>query len=65
VINDAQLTVHEGLVGTADVVVSGDGAAWLGVVAKERSPVWAVVRGALRIRGRRALLDQFAACFPR
>ena len=41
------------------------GALWLDIVSKRRHPVPLVLLGRLRIRGRRGLLDRFAACFPR
>lgn len=65
-IDDGALEVREGaLEGPADVEVRTDGGLWLDIVAKRRSPVWAVITGRLVIRGDRALLDRFAACFPR
>ena len=65
-IDDGALEVEEGvLAGTPDVSVHTDGALWLDIVTKRKSPVFAVVMGRLRIRGDRSLLDRFAACFPR
>ncbi len=64
-INDGRLEVLDGLVGHADVSVLADGGLWVDIVNKRRNPVAAVLRGRLKIRGRRALLDRFAACFPR
>ena len=40
-------------------------AVWLDIVSKRRGPVVAVLTGRLRVQGKRALLDRFAACFPR
>jgi epoxyqueuosine reductase QueG len=64
-IDDGTLAVETGLVGDADVRASADGALWLAIVGKTRNPVFAVLTGRLKIRGERALLDRFAACFPR
>ncbi len=64
-IDDGRLEIEEGLVGSADVEVRGDGRVWLDVVTKKRSAVVAVLTRKLRVRGKRALLDRFAACFPR
>jgi epoxyqueuosine reductase QueG len=64
-IDDGTLTVSDGLEGEPDVVVSGDGRVWAEVASKQRSAVWAVLTRKLRVKGNRALLDRFAACFPR
>lgn len=64
-IDDGTLAVEDGLVGKADVLVRADGKVWLDIVTKRRHPVVAVLTGKLKITGRRALLDRFAACFPR
>jgi epoxyqueuosine reductase QueG len=65
-IDDGSLEVEEGvLTGHADVTVRADGALWMDIVTKRRSPVFAVLARRLKIVGRRALLDRFAACFPR
>ncbi len=64
-IDDGTLEVEDGLVGMPDVTVRCSGDLWLDIVAKRRSPVWAVVRRKLKIVGERSLLDRFAACFPR
>lgn len=65
-IDDGALEVEEGaLVGQPDVLVRADGALWIDIVTKRRSPVVAVLMGRLKIKGDRALLDRFAACFPR
>jgi epoxyqueuosine reductase QueG len=59
-IDDGALQIHDGLVGSADVEVSGSGQVWLEVPTKQRSPVWAVLSRRLRVRGPRALLGRFA-----
>lgn len=65
-INDGTLEVEEGvLAGEPDVVVRADGALWIDIVTKRRSPVFAAITGRLKIRGDRTLLGRFAACFPR
>lgn len=65
-IDDGKLEVIEDeLVGNPDVSVRAETSLWLDVVSKRKSALFAVVMGRLRIGGRRALLDQFAACFPR
>jgi epoxyqueuosine reductase QueG len=65
-IDDGVLSVdHGALADNADVYVRADGALWLDIVAGRRSAVAAVLLGRLKIRGARALLDRFAACFPR
>lgn len=65
-IDDGELEVEEGvLAGEPDVLVRTDGALWLDIVTKKKSPVMAVLTGRLKVRGDRGLLDRFAACFPR
>jgi epoxyqueuosine reductase QueG len=64
-IEDGALTVESGLVGSPHVSVSGDGPTWLDVVSGKRSPVAAVLRRKLKLRGDRKLLNRFAKCFPR
>jgi epoxyqueuosine reductase QueG len=64
-IDDGRVAVSEGLVGEADVWVKVDGRLWLDIVQRRKSPVVAVITRRMIVRGRRALLDRFAACFPR
>jgi ferredoxin len=64
-IDDGALTVDDGLVGDADITVRADGRLWMDIVTKRRNPVLAVITGRLKLKGDRALLDRFAACFPR
>ncbi len=65
-IDDGELEVDEGaLVGEPDVLVLADGALWVDIVTKRRSPILAVMTGRLKVRGNRSLLGRFAACFPR
>lgn len=64
-IDDGTLEVSDGLVGVADVTVRASGQVWLEIATKRRSPTLAVLTGRLKVRGDRALLGRFAACFPR
>lgn len=57
--------IEDELVGNPDVSVRAETSLWFDVVSKRRSAVFAVLTGRLRIGGQRALLDRFAACFPR
>jgi len=43
-IRDTMLSVQPGLVGTANIVITADSRTWLGILAKEQSTVWAVLR---------------------
>jgi hypothetical protein len=63
VIRDQRLTVSDGLQGEADLVVTADGAAWLGAVARERSMLWAIVTRKIRLCGSAKLLSAFGRCF--
>lgn len=62
---DGTLTVTPGLIGSADIRVRADGQTWLDIVSKKRHPVVAVLTGKLKVTGNPALLNRFAACFPR
>ena len=44
--------------------VTADSETWLGFLAKERSLVWALLRGKIRVRGSPRLLVAFGKCFP-
>jgi ferredoxin len=63
-IKDQMLAVTPGLVGAADCSVRADSATWLGFIRKEKSIVWAVITGKVKISGRRRLMGEFARCFP-
>ena len=43
---------------------ASDAATWLGVLRKERSIVWAIIRGKVRVAGGLAKLKDFGRCFP-
>lgn len=64
-IADGQLAVSEGRQGIADLRVRADSACWFGFLAGERSLVWALARGRIRLSGPPRLLAAFARCFPR
>jgi Fe-S-cluster-containing hydrogenase component 2 len=64
VIRDQSLTVQKGVHGEADCAVTSDAATWLGFLRKERSIVWAIIRGKVKVKGRIRLLNDFGRCFP-
>ncbi len=64
VIRNKTLQVQEGHVGKAEIRVTADSRTWLGVLAKEKSLVWALLRRRIRIRGSPRLLLAFGRCFP-
>ena len=64
VIRDRTIAVQDGHVGEAQVRITADGDAWLGVVAKERSLIWSLLRGRIRVRGSLRLLAAFGKCLP-
>ena len=64
VIRDKTIRVEPGLVGSADLRVTADGPTWLGFLAKDRSLVWALLRGKVRLKGSPRLLVAFGKCFP-
>jgi epoxyqueuosine reductase QueG len=63
-IRDQVIRVERGLVGDPDVRVTADATTWLGLVRGERSMLWAVMTGRLRVRGSIRLLRRFGQCFP-
>jgi epoxyqueuosine reductase QueG len=63
-IRDKTIDVRTELIGEADCTVTADSATWLGFLRKEKSIVWAIVRGKVRIHGPLKLLTAFGKCFP-
>ena len=64
VIRDKTVRVSQGHVDTAGLRVTADSRWWLGFLAKDRSLLWGLVRGKLRLKGSPRLLSAFAKCFP-
>jgi alkyl sulfatase BDS1-like metallo-beta-lactamase superfamily hydrolase len=64
VIRDQTLTVKPGIHGESDCAVTADAATWLGFLRKERSIVWAIIRGQVKVKGPLRLLNDFGRCFP-
>jgi hypothetical protein len=64
VIRDRTIAVHTGHVGVAQVRVAADSDTWIGFLAKQRSLIWAMLRGKIRVRGSLRLLAAFGRCFP-
>jgi NAD-dependent dihydropyrimidine dehydrogenase PreA subunit len=63
-IREQRLEVQRAIVGKADCEVRADAATWLGFLRKERSIVWAILRGKVRVKGSLSLLTAFGKCFP-
>ncbi len=59
------IAVTEGLHGRARLSVTADAETWLGMLAGERSLVWALLGRRLRMRGHPKLLLAFRRCFLR
>jgi ferredoxin len=64
IIEDQKIRVQPEHVGQGDVRIQADSETWLGIAAKERSVIWALLRRRLRVRGSLTLLRAFARCFP-
>jgi NAD-dependent dihydropyrimidine dehydrogenase PreA subunit len=64
VIRSKTVQVSEGHTGSADLCVTADSKTWLGVLAKERSLVWALLTRRIRLKGSPKLLVAFGKCFP-
>jgi SCP-2 sterol transfer family len=63
-IQDRTIAIQPGHVGEAQVQITADSDTWLGVLAKNRSLLWATLLGKIRIRGPLRLLAAFRRCFP-
>lgn len=64
-IDDGTITVTPGLAGESDLSVSCEGRTWMEILEKKRNPLVAAMTKRLVLRGDRALLGKFSACFPR
>lgn len=64
IVRDESIEVKAGHVGASDLHVTADSATWLGILARDRSEMWALLRRKLRLRGPMRLMKSFAACFP-
>jgi hypothetical protein len=64
VIRNQTVEVQEGHIGKANLQVTADSSTWLGILAKERNLVWALLRGKIRLKGSPRLLLAFGRCFP-
>ncbi|MDX2037245.1 MAG: SCP2 sterol-binding domain-containing protein [Isosphaeraceae bacterium] len=64
IIRDQTIRVAPGHEGTPDLRVQADGETWIGFLRRERSLVWALLRGKIRLRGSLRLLPAFGRCFP-
>jgi Fe-S-cluster-containing hydrogenase component 2/putative sterol carrier protein len=64
VIADKKLEVRDGHLGQADLGIVADSKTWLGILAQEKSLVWAIVTRRLRLEGSPSLLVRFGKCFP-
>jgi hypothetical protein len=64
VIRDKNIQVHDGHIGTPNLLVTADSRTWLGFLRKERSLVWALITRKIQIKGSPRLLKAFGKCFP-
>jgi Fe-S-cluster-containing hydrogenase component 2 len=64
IIRNQTIQVNEGHHGKADLHVTADSGAWLGLLAKERNLAWALLRRKIRLKGSPRLLLAFGKCFP-
>ena len=63
-IRQQTLNVQRGLIGKPDCTVTADSRTWLGFLRKERSIVWALLTGHIRVRGGLSRFQAFGRCFP-
>lgn len=65
VIKNQKLTVTDGLIGTPDLRIQADSAAWLKTLNGQLSVVLALAQRKIRLKGPLQLLKAFGACFPK
>ena len=63
-IRQQTLHVQRGMIGNPDCTVKADSRTWLGFLRKERSIVWALLTGRIRVRGGLSRFQAFGRCFP-
>ncbi len=59
-----RIEVQPGHIGIRDLHVRADSHTWLGFIRKERSLLWALLRGTIRMTGSLRLLKAFGRCVP-
>jgi ferredoxin len=64
VIRAGTIKVETGLNGACNIHVIADGETWLGFLARERNPFWAVLTRRIKLRGNPKWLLAFGRCFP-
>src|SRR5262249_53014024 len=62
-IRNRTLEIQDGLVGKPDVRVTADSRTWLGILAREKSLLVAIIRRKIRLKGNPRLLLAFGKCF--
>ncbi|MGI9176862.1 MAG: SCP2 sterol-binding domain-containing protein, partial [Pirellulales bacterium] len=63
-IRQQTLNVQRGLIGSPDCTIKADSRTWLGFLRKERSIVWALLTGRVRVQGGLSRFQDFGRCFP-
>ena len=63
-IDGRELTVSPGLEGQPDLTVAARGEDWVSVLGGDLHPVWAVVSGKMKLKGKKAKMKDFMRCFP-
>jgi alkyl sulfatase BDS1-like metallo-beta-lactamase superfamily hydrolase len=63
-IRQQTLNVQRGLIGKPDCTVTADSRTWLRFLRKERSIIWALLTGRIRVRGGLGRFQAFGRCFP-
>src|SRR5262249_53539806 len=63
-IENRTLHIKDGLAGEPDVRVTADAKTWLGLLANEKSFLWALITRKIRLKGNPRLLLAFGKCFP-
>ncbi|MEL6347930.1 MAG: SCP2 sterol-binding domain-containing protein [Myxococcota bacterium] len=62
-IRDRGIQVEDGHIGERDAHVTVDATTWLGIVSGRANPVWAVIRGKLKVNGPISVMKTFQGCF--
>jgi len=63
-IREGTIKIETGLNGICNIHVVADGETWLGFLAKEKNPLWALLTRKIRLHGNPKWLLAFKRCFP-
>ena len=63
-VHEGKLSVEDGLLNKPSLKIIADSETWLGILAGERSLLWALITRRVRLQGNPKWLLAFKRCFP-